>query len=1532
MHLFLLTTTKLYNFALPQEVFGNYNFALDDDDSDDNIINIEAKDKKWYLYSTKKVMILDNNNPVESVALEHNKMYNLRTSDNIYIIYIRDDSLNNCYYYQFEKLNMLIGNRQDSNIKISQVFNIEANLKIFSDENNRIYIEPNGALCYINENIATNTTTPLIAGDKIWAYGLEIIILNNRLVINSPYTEDSSINPMTANLTKVYVDYNKDYTVEEMSDLKLYSKEDYFIKSPKIRRSYNKKTLNIEERPKKNDDQELPLILTIGPMMTMGMTSFVMLAQTLSQLYLGDTVISKAWPSLVTSVVMMVSVLAWPLITSFYNRKRNDFKYKRDCRKYYEYLKEIEKTLNEEVATQKNILIETLKTTGECLEIISNKNMEFWNKNNNEKDFLEVRIGIADKPLDIEIINENKDDYKTENSAQKEMVDNILEKYKYIKDAPISYSLREKYITAIMGYDKKLNNTFINNLLIQLLACSNYEDLKIVLFTKQKDIKQWEYLKYLNHSFDNEKTIRYIGTDKTTTERICSVLLDELNNRLPKEDESANKLITNNDDIEKPEELKTYKPYYLIICDDYDMIKETEFMRVLNSSQENLGFSLIISERRLSNLPSNCNNYMYLSEDKVSVVKNNYNQQDFIDAKLEILNNIDYMAYAKVLANIPIEFDSKVGSLPNAISFLEMEKVGKVEQLNILNRWKNSDPINSLKAEIGVDNKNELMYLDLHEKYHGPHGLIAGTTGSGKSEFIITYILSMCINYSPDYVSFILIDYKGGGLALAFENKLTGVVLPHLAGTITNLDKAEMNRTLVSIDSESKRRQQLFNEARDKLGESTMDIYKYQKHYKDGNVTEPIPHLFIICDEFAELKSQQPEFMDNLISVARIGRSLGVHLILATQKPSGVVNDQIWSNTKFRVCLKVQDESDSQEMLKHKDAAYITKSGRYYLQVGYDEIYELGQSGWCGAKYYPSDEIKKEIDNSVDFINSSGDIIRSIEEATSITTESQGEQLAAIMNNIIETAKHDNKSSRKLWLPNIPEIITFNYLLKKYNFQRTKYNLSIPIGEYDAPELQEQGLVEYNFIDNGNTIIYSMNNSDYEMLIEAMIVSTITLYSSSEINIYGFDRGSEFTKKYLKDPHVGGFVYAGDSEKYNNLIKYIKEEITRRKELFADYGGDYKNYLKAGKTDCPFMLIIINNYDTLYEENQDLYDILPEISRDSVRYGIGYVVSCTATNSVGARSSQNFANFYMFKVKDQYDYGTILNSKKKLIPRDNKGRGMLNNGEMHEFQVLSLTENEDNYNEYVQKLLEAVINRDKVKAPSIPTLPKIVSRDFINEAKSTLDRFPLGLTKNSIKTLYYNFIEYGNIILLTKKLKNIKNFVLSFIDNIKEIENSTYEIIDFTGSLEIENETIVKEEYDDYVTKLIEKYTNEEINNPHIIILYGVSDSASKMGDSEQLGTLGEAINKNANSYIVCIDNPSKMGDFMYSNAYKIILDNAPGLYIGKGISEQNILKPSSYSKELDMPINNNYAFFVQDGDYILIKLIDYYTKDDVDE
>ena len=125
--------------------------------------------------------------------------------------------------------------------------------------------------------------------------------------------------------------------------------------------------------------------------------------------------------------------------------------------------------------------------------------------------------------------------------------------------------------------------------------------------------------------------------------------------------------------------------------------------------------------------------------------------------------------------------------------------------------------------------------------------------------------------------------------------------------------------------------------------------------FNSGSVNEPIPHLLIIIDEFAELKKAEPEFMQELISVAQVGRSLGVHLLLATQKPGGVVDDKIWSNSRFRICLKVQEREDSMDMLHNMDACQITQTGRGYLQVGNNEVYELFQAGWSGALFQQED-------------------------------------------------------------------------------------------------------------------------------------------------------------------------------------------------------------------------------------------------------------------------------------------------------------------------------------------------------------------------------------------------------------------------------------------------------------------------------------------------------------------------------------------------------------------------------------------------
>lgn len=169
--------------------------------------------------------------------------------------------------------------------------------------------------------------------------------------------------------------------------------------------------------------------------------------------------------------------------------------------------------------------------------------------------------------------------------------------------------------------------------------------------------------------------------------------------------------------------------------------------------------------------------------------------------------------------------------------------------------------------------------------------------------------------------------------------------LPHHLGTITNLDGQGGVRALISVKAELSRRQRIFGSYH------VNHINGYMKLFKEGKASEAIPHLFIISDEFAELKKEQPDFMKELISAARIGRSLGVHLILATQKPSGVVDEQIWSNSRFKLCLKVQEEMDSKEVLRTMDAANIAIPGRAYLKVGNNETYELFQAALSKAPY-----------------------------------------------------------------------------------------------------------------------------------------------------------------------------------------------------------------------------------------------------------------------------------------------------------------------------------------------------------------------------------------------------------------------------------------------------------------------------------------------------------------------------------------------------------------------------------------------------
>ena len=1510
MRIVLFTMDRLVEFMLPSQVFGTFAFDSNDDE-DTKLINIEADNDEWFLYSTTGVRVLDNGNYTYRLKLEINKFYTLERDNVKYLVYIEDAFDNTFMNFKYDqKLKLTIGKGNDCNVNYNiEYINNDIILLIYI--NNVLTLQrSNGQLVYINKVSIKENNVSINNGDIIDYYGLKIIVLAGIILINNPGNK-VFLNKLTANIGDLVINVNNDYSNKEIKDLDLYNDNDYFFKSPRIRRIIQNKTIKIDGPPSVKDPDEVPLIYTLGPMLTMGMTSSVSLISTLQRINAGETTMRESWSSIIIAVAMLATTILWPTLTKMFNKRQQRKKKKENINKYKKYLEEKQNEIAAESKVQSEILVENLLSNDQCYEIINTKKVGLWGRRIEQDDFLTVRIGIGNYPTDI-TINCPEESFSIEDTTLKKEAQQIADSYHLIKDVPIGYSFLKNMITAIMG-NKYKTDKFVENIILQLVTFHSYEDLKIVVFTNEENAEHWNFIKYLPHNFDNYKQFRFFAVNTEDAKDLSNYLEQELNYR--RYDEQMQESESN---------YLSYKPYYLIITDNYRKIRKTGIMKAITEINNNYGFSLIILENRLSKLPSKCNNFISIGDKNSSTLEDAYENQRIINFTDEVNYNLDMNLVAKKLSNIPIEFENGTKTLPNTITFLEMENIGKVEQLNIINRWKNNDPTKSLKAEVGVDENGDLMYLDLHEKFHGPHGLIAGMTGSGKSEFIITYVLSMALNYSPNEVSFILIDYKGGGLAGAFENKNTGVKLPHLAGTITNLDKAEMDRTLVSIDSEVRRRQKIFNEARDSLGESTIDIYKYQKFYREGKLSTPVPHLIIVCDEFAELKSQQPDFMDNLISIARIGRSLGVHLILATQKPSGVVNDQIWSNSKFRVCLKVQEKADSMEMLKRPEAAELKQVGRFYLQVGYNELFAMGQSAWCGAKYFPSDKAKKVIDKSIDFVNNVGIVIKSIQESSGNKGAAEGEELANILKYIIEAGKIEKLSSQKLWLDNIPSTILVDKLVEKYNYKFDSNIVEAIIGEYDDPSNQSQGLVKLNLNTDGNTIIYGTQGSDREMLINSIIYSTVTRNLADSINYYIIDYGSESLRLFEKFPQVGDIVFSSEDEKLNNLIKMLKNIISERKKMFSSYGGEYNNYIKNSGNKVPLIGTIINNYDAFSEINANLEDEIIKLCRDGLRYGMFFIITANTDGSIRRRIKQNFSSIFALRLNDISDYNAIFN-KVNSVPKEIDGRGLFKMDEVYEFQTASIVDN--NLNAYINRVCEIIKEKSTISAKRIPTLPKIVSLEFVSRDLLGITSVPIGVTKQSLEITKYDFTNYLSTFILSNTSSNTVNFSRSLIMELSMIKNIQLIVIDLNKELP-ELKGKIKYYYDSEPSKVYDilldyvKRIKENIGLKTVLYFQNFNKFKLKL-DNMKLEDFTKEIKNSENISLLIADDYKKLKKAEFDTWYRNIQNDTDGIWIGTGLSDQNLFKLSKLTKEMSSTYKNNFGFVIRDGRAELFKTIE---------
>lgn len=944
-----------------------------------------------------------------------------------------------------------------------------------------------------------------------------------------------------------------------------------------------------------------------------------------------------------------------------------------------------------------------------------------YERSSSDEDFLTLSIGHRDEPVSFRVEYDYKELSMETDPLDKEAWE-IKTNLGTIEKKPVVLDLKKAHL-GLVG-EKDVIHGQLKLLVSQLTFAQSYHDLQIITIFDKKYEEDFSWMRWYPHF--RIQALNVYGL--VSTERMRDQVMGSLH-QIIKERKQR---------VEESKKEARFLPHFLFIIDEPKLIMDHSIMEYLNKEGDNLGFSIIYTTHMRANLPENIGTVVIFEDSTEGTLLLENKEVRDCRFMLQEPDGIDYETMARDLSVLNHE-KGITSQIPESITFFDMYKVKKPSELQIASRWKKSESHKSLAVPLGVRAQDDYLYLNLHEKAHGPHGLVGGTTGSGKSEIVQSYILSLAVNFHPYEVGFLLIDYKGGGMAGLFKN------LPHLLGTITNLDGSESMRAMASIKSELARRQRIFGE------NNVNHINGYNKLFKLGKVTEPIPHLFLISDEFAELKKEQNEFMQELVSAARIGRSLGIHLILATQKPSGVVDDQIWTNSRFKLALKVQNEADSKEIIKTPDAASITQPGRAYLQVGNNEIYELFQSAFSGAVYSPDDE-NSVLDDRVYIINElgQGELVNGESTDTLAPEQIKATQLDAVIDEIHRVYESMNiPQVKRPWLPPLAYRCLSPWTVKEediYNHENEEraLDLIIPLGMADIPEQQEQKEYLVDLIKDGNIAFFASAGYGKSMFLETAILSLAIKNSVDNLNFYICDFGNNALIPLNALPHTCDYITMDDTERLTKLMSIIQEEIKRRKRLFAEMMvQNFDVYNQSAKEKLKAIVIIVDNYDIIRELGSETEDFFMRTGRDGLGLGIYMIVTAGRLSGIKYTALNNYKNRIAGYLLDASEASSIV-GKTTYKTAAIEGRALVKMEQVNVMQTYTMVPfgNAVEYNQNLKILIEQIKEMYPTKkAPRIPVLPETFTATMISQYEAER-KFEIywGLHKASVMLRGYSRI------------------------------------------------------------------------------------------------------------------------------------------------------------------------------------------------
>lgn len=666
---------------------------------------------------------------------------------------------------------------------------------------------------------------------------------------------------------------------------------------------------------------------------------------------------------------------------------------------------------------------------------------------------------------------------------------------------------------------------------------------------------------------------------------------------------------------------------------------------------------------------------------------------------------------------VPEEDDS---DLPRQVSYANLAGLEILDSTEyVIDRWRANNSLVERDGSAPVRKRREAnlralvghagaapLFLDLRRD--GPHALVGGTTGAGKSEFLQSWVLGMATANSPDRLTFLFVDYKGGA---AFADC---VKLPHTVGLVTDLSPHLVRRALTSLRAELRYREHVLQRKKAK------DLLSLEK---TGDPECP-PSLVIIVDEFAALVQEVPEFVDGVVDVAQRGRSLGLHLILATQRPAGVIKENLRANTNLRVALRMADTDDSVDILGDPMAAHFDPStpGRGAAKTGPGRI-QTFQAGYAGG-WTTAEPPKPRID--VAELGFGGGGVWEVPEQEAVLVADPGPTDIARMVATVGRASREARVSepRKPWLRELAAIYEFSGL------PNPRTDEKLLLGVLDQPTSQSQPITFYEPDRDGNMVIFGAGGSGKTAALRTIAISAAVTTRGGPVHVYCLDFSGGGLRMLEQLPHVGAVIAGDDEERVTRLIRMLRDIVNERAARYEQANAasitEYRHNNSAA--DEPRILLLVDGVGSFREQYEygtptaaGAFTAFAQVAADGRQVGVHLVMTADRAGAVPASISSTIQRRIVLRLANADEYGMLGVPTDVLTSASAPGRGILDDNEL-QFAILGGSSNVAVQARELEKFAATMRRAPAPRPAPVPRLPEVVS---ISDLPRVLDGRPV---------------------------------------------------------------------------------------------------------------------------------------------------------------------------------------------------------------